>query len=310
VKGDPRESVLIREPIVILAAPRSGSSLLLAVLSAHPDLWSLYKESNRILEGPFHPRFRGWASNVLTEDDLDAGSRAWLPRRLFDDAGNLERLPLARFVPLRGRGRPWYSAGIAMASRPLKRPPIRFVEKSPKNTLRIPFLRALFPDARFIHLTRDPAANIASLFRGWRDPHRHNVYPLPDGFHLSGYKGTHWCFVLQPGWRSFDGASLIDVCADQWRACNEHCLRDLRAVAADRVLRMRFEDLVAEPSTRLSEIARWADLDPKPFARFARGLPVIQPSARSHGGTDHRLPPEVDPAVSRLRRLSAELGYG
>ena len=35
---------------------------------------------------------------------------------------------------------------------PLKRPPIRIVEKSPKNVFRIRFLRALFPDARFLHL--------------------------------------------------------------------------------------------------------------------------------------------------------------
>jgi hypothetical protein len=300
---------LIRDPIIIVAAPRSGSSLLLAALSAHPDLWSLYKESNKIFEGPFHPRLRGNDSHALSDEDLDVPTRERILATFFKSVGNLERLPFARLVPLRGRGRPWYSASIAALTRPFKRPPIRLVEKSPRNTLRIPFVRELFPDARFIHLTRDAPANIRSLYGGWQDPLHYNVYPLPDGFRLDGYHGSHWCFVLQPGWRSFDGASVVDACADQWRVCNEHCLRDLRAISPDNVLRVKFEELVLSPAMCLAEIAAWADLDAKPFARFSKGLPLIQPSTMPHGATGDSISGEIEAILPRLGGLRTELAY-
>jgi hypothetical protein len=299
---------LIKDPVIVLAAPRSGSSLLLAALSAHPDLWSLYKESNPILEGAFHPSGRGWESNALVAEDVD-GQRAALHRAFFDAAGNLERLPFARIVPLRGRGRGRYTDVISILTRSMKRPPIRLVEKSPKNTLRVPFLRALFPDARFIHLTRDPAKNIESLYGGWQDPDRHNSYLLPEGFRIRGYRGKHWCFVLQPGWRSLDGADLLDVCADQWRACNEHCLRDLAAVPDPRALRVKFEDIIARPYESLARIAEWADLDPRPFARFAKGLPVIQPSTPAQRAARREVSDRVGSVLPLVASVRADLGY-
>jgi Sulfotransferase family len=307
--GGDREDVLIRDPIIILAAPRSGSSLLLAALSSHRDLWSLYKESNPILEGPFHPRLLRRDSNALSAHDLDHDTRQRLLRAFFDGAGNLERLPFSRIIPLRGRGRQWYTSGIASVTKPFKRSPIRLVEKSPKNTLRIPFMQELFPDAKFLHLVREPRANIASLYGGWQDPTRHNTYPLPEGFSIRGYEGTHWCFVLQPGWQLLDGAPLVEVCADQWRSCNDHCVRELRRLTPDRFLRVKHEDLVADPVTCLGSIAAWARLDPSPFERFASGLPVIQPSSRPHGDDRSRIDREIDTTLSGLAGLRAELGY-
>lgn len=300
---------LIREPIVILAAPRSGSSSFFAALSAHPDLWSRYRESNRLLEGPYHPAALGWRSNALTEEDLDPARRAQLLRAFYATVGNLERLPLGRHLPLRGRGRRRVSELIALASGPLKRPPIRIVEKSPKNTLRIRFVRALFPDARFVHLVRDPRPNIASLYRAWRIPDRYKTYPLPAGFTISGYDGTHWSFVLQPGWRELQGRRLIEICADQWRACNEACLEDLASLPSERVLRLRFEDLVARPTEVLGRVASWAELDPEPFARFSWGLPVIQARTPPDERKWISLREEVEGVLPHVRDVAAALGY-
>jgi hypothetical protein len=268
----------------------------------------LYRESNHILEGPLHPRVLGTDSHALPADALDDQVRDRLIEAFFERVGNLEKLPLASLVPLRGRGRAWYSAGVALLTKPLKRPPIRIVEKSPRNTLRIPLVQRLFPDARFLHLTRDAPANIASLYGGWLDPDRYNVHPLPPGFRLRGYDGSHWCFVKQPGWRTFDGASLADVCAEQWRACNEHCVRDLRDLPPDRVLRIKFEDLIRSPADRFAEIAAWAALDPKPLARFSTGLPVIQRSTKWRASPDE-MASAIDAALPRLASLRAELGY-
>ena len=44
---------------------------------------------------------------------------------------------------------------------------LRLLEKTPKNALRIPFLAAAFPEARFIYLYRDPSVNLASIIEAW-----------------------------------------------------------------------------------------------------------------------------------------------
>jgi Sulfotransferase family len=303
MRSDSR-SELIERPIVIVAAPRSGSTLLFSILSTHPALWSLYTESNSIIEGPFHPSSRGSDSNALDARDLDAGSRDALVRAFYRRAGNIERVPLGRHLPIRGRGTPRMARMLAFVSSPWKRPPIRLVEKSPKNTLRVPFMRELFPDARFLHLTRDPRSNIASLIRGWRSD-RHKTYPLPDGFSIEGYASDRWSFVLQPGWRSLDGRSLADVCADQWLACNRACVDHLDA--SD--LRIRYEDLIGQPEPTLDSVATWADIDPDPFGRYEQDLPVVQTRTRPDADKWLALRDEVEGSLPLVRDLAQRLGY-
>ena len=46
----------ITSPIIILGAPRSGTTILHRSLAMHPELWHLPAESHAILEGPLHPR--------------------------------------------------------------------------------------------------------------------------------------------------------------------------------------------------------------------------------------------------------------
>jgi hypothetical protein len=291
--------------IVIVAAPRSGSTLLFSAMSTHPALWSLYRESNDLLEGPFDPRRSGATSNELNADALDESTATALRAAFFERAGNVERIPLGRFVPIRGRGRARVAHTIAWLSRPWKRPPIRLVEKSPKNSLRVPFMRALFPGARFVHLVRDPRTNVASLVRAWSRQDRHKTYPLPPGFRIEGYAHDRWSFVLQPGWRALDGRSLVEVCVDQWRACNEACLRDLDAGA----FRVRYEDLIADPGGVFDAVATWADLDPGPFDRFRRRLPVVQTKTPPDPGKWLSLKDEVERALPGAADVAAALGY-
>ncbi len=293
------------DPIIIVAAPRSGSTLLFSLLSAHPVLWSRYRESNDLLEGPFDPRQTGAASNALDDSDLDAETAARLRLAFYRSAGNLERLPLGRCLPIRGRGRMPAGRMIELLSRRWKRPGIRLVEKSPKNSLRVPFMRALFPGARFLHLVRDPRTNVASLARAWSMPDRHKTYPLPPGFRIRGYEHDSWSFMLQPGWRSLEGHSLVEVCIHQWRACNEACLRELDQNA----LRVRYEDLVACPATVLSAVADWAHLDARPFDRFKRRLPVVQTRTRPQPDKWISMKDEVEQTLPGAADVSAALGY-
>lgn len=56
------------QPLIIVSAPRAGSTLLFETLAHFPDLWTIGEESHEIIEGipELHPAAYGYASNRLT----------------------------------------------------------------------------------------------------------------------------------------------------------------------------------------------------------------------------------------------------
>ena len=131
----------------------------------------------------------------------------------------------------------------------------RFVDKTPENCLRIPYLEALFPQARFVFLRRRAADNISSLIEGWRARPRFVKYRLPEPLTgLGPLSGNHWSFTLTPRWRELRDASLEEICAHQYVASNSAVL-DARASAdPSRWIDVRYEDLVASPDEELRRV--------------------------------------------------------
>lgn len=169
-----------------------------------------------------------------------------LPRALvtrFDPAAPAFGPPTAvieepPFVPIG----PWRLADDnALATRPL-------VVKTPSNAYRLPFLRALFPNAALdvLHLTRNVAASVNGLFDGWRFPGFH-AHRLERPLAITGYDGPGadrwWKFDLPPGWGAWTDRPLAEVCAFQWRAAHRHTLAFLDATGTSSVP-VRFEDVV------------------------------------------------------------------
>jgi omega-hydroxy-beta-dihydromenaquinone-9 sulfotransferase len=60
------------------------------------------------------------------------------------------------------------------------RDPRRLVLKSPPHTCRIPTLLALFPDARFVHIVRDPYAVYSSTVNLWKKLYRSQAMHTPN----------------------------------------------------------------------------------------------------------------------------------
>ncbi|HEX2241438.1 MAG TPA: sulfotransferase, partial [Actinomycetota bacterium] len=126
----------LERPIFIVGAPRSGSSLLHSVLVASRQIGHWSGEAHEVWEADHHPAFRQWSSNVLEATDATPEAVARIRRQFF------------------------------LATGPRK----RFLEKTPRNSLRIPFIETIFPDALFIHLKRDGRDNVNSLINAWRTP--------------------------------------------------------------------------------------------------------------------------------------------
>lgn len=325
---------MIDRPLVILGAPRSGTTLLFRCLAVHPDLWHLTAESHGILEGPLEPgvhRVHSSASNRATAADCSEETAGHLRRSFYRSAINLNRVlsdpgALLGTSSLPGRAA---TRGALLLLGPLSRvgkpDRIRFLEKTPKNTLRVPFLERLFPDARYLFLSRHPLSNIDSILAGWRAgggltgflPPRfaRGGYRLADELELDDYDGRYWKFALVPGWRDLAGHGVAEIAAWQYLQCNRYATKDLEAVHGERVLRIRLEEFVEDAPREVRRIARWADLSPaQPVDRFARKLPRVNPveGDRERGPAGLRYPAEVRAAVGRwpeLAELARRLGY-
>jgi Sulfotransferase family len=123
------------------------------------------------------------------------------------------------------------------------------------------------PEARVIHLLRDPRAMLQSYV--WRVRSRSNL--SPSQLQISARRAP----------------LFLASTAMEWTVVNLLC--DLMAKAfASRVLRVRFEDLCAEPAVELERIGRAFGLDLRDLADLAQKATSREPLAVGHNiGGNH-----------------------
>ncbi|HKV97065.1 MAG TPA: sulfotransferase [Gammaproteobacteria bacterium] len=261
-------------PLIILAAPRSGSTLLFELLARHPDLWTLPDESHAQFENipGLAPRERGYDSNRLEAADAMPDITAQLLRNLSWQIGN-------------ARGQNFIE--IPETQRPES---VRILEKTPKNALRVGFLLSLFPDAQFLFLHRDPAASLGSMLDAWQSG-KFITYPQ-----LPGWPGPPWSLLLTPGWRVLAGQPLAQVVAQQWRAANEAILAALEKLPRERWRTLDYAELLRDPAGVFARASAFMQLAVP--QQLLRSLPAQLPYS------SHTLTP---PAKDKWRRHAAEL---
>ncbi len=239
-------------PVFIIAAPRSGSTLLFETLAENRIFWTLGDESHRQIEGipALHPRAHNYTSNRLGTEHATAEIAQALHSAfradLRDGEGN-------RFLDM------------PPGDRPAK---VRFLEKTPKNALRIPFLRALFPDARFVYLYRNPRDNLSSLLDSWRSG-RFKTYP-----DLPGWTGTPWSHLLTPGWQVLNGKPLAEIVAAQWRTTHEIILRDLADIPDAQWHLLDYDALLENTGVELERLCQFCEIPFGPRMRELAAQPL------------------------------------
>jgi Sulfotransferase family len=252
------------EPVFVLAAARSYSSVVTAMVGRNPGLAGL----------PELKLFRYPTIGELAES-LPA---AWRERGVTHRSPGLVRA-VAQFcfggqsaesvagaqAWLRDRGH-WPGADVLDAL--LARiQPRAAVEKSPENVATPVALRRLtaaYPRARYLHLTRHPASALHSMREHWR--------------------------------RRMPGQTVADLdscCAASWLDINERISRFGATLSADRYLRLRAEDVLNQPVAQLRLVARWlgvpADDDAVAAMRHPEQSPFACPGPSGtgvEGGSD------------------------
>jgi len=120
--------------VFLMGFPRSGTTLIESMLTAHPDIVSLEERNT-----------------------LQASVRAWLT-----DPAALSRLMVARDADLAPYREDYWACVKAFGSDPAGR---IFIDKNPFNALKLPLIYRLFPDAKVVFSIRDPRDVVLSCFR-------------------------------------------------------------------------------------------------------------------------------------------------
>jgi hypothetical protein len=243
----PHRPPVLERPIIVLSAPRAGSTLLFETVAQAGGVYTIGGESHHLIESiaALRPGRGMVSSNRLTRRDATSAIITELRQRF----------------------------GTRIHDRDGKPPPsgarVRLLEKTPKNALRVPFLLEVFPDAQFIFLQREARANLSSMMQAWRAKGWITYRQLP------GWPGP-WSLLLPPGYERLQGRPLEEVVAFQWRVANETILDDLSDLPRDRWTVVRYESFLANPLEEIGKLLDFAGLamDTRLESYLSRPLPL------------------------------------
>jgi len=156
----------------------------------------------------------------------------------------------------------------------------RIVDKNVFNTLRIEFVRKIFPDSPIIHIMRDGRDATCSIQDRWKKPAdikyiiKNRAFPVRE-FPFFMKRQSKWYLekILNrkkhvkwwgPKFDDIDTLadklSLIEICSLQWRRCTEAALSSLEKLDHDSYIQIKYEDIICNPIKIMEEICEFLNL--------------------------------------------------
>jgi omega-hydroxy-beta-dihydromenaquinone-9 sulfotransferase len=248
-----RASRLDSPPIFILGHWRSGTTLLHELLVTNPafscpNTYQCLAPSHFLVSGRIITRFGGFllpekrpmdemaAGWLLPQEDEFALMNLGIPspylrmafphtQDKFLDYLDLQQLSDQQLNQWR-EGFQWFLKALSIAW-----PGKRLVLKSPTHTGRVAELYRMFPEAKFVHLTRDPRKLFPSTMKLWRS--LDEVQSLQEGYNE-------------------------DQLIEYVRQCMDRMYSGFNAgraqIPASHIMDLRYEDLVADPKSAIRDI--------------------------------------------------------
>lgn len=260
------------QPIIVIGAPRSGTKMLRDFVGAHPDVDTVPYDVNYIWR---------MGNESIPHDEFSA-----------EQASEAICRKITRQIERFRRGNRC------------------IIEKTVSNCLRVEFVTAVFPDAKFLHLVRDGRDVIESIQRQWKAPpdwryilQKVRTFPIFDAFgygaryargllQRTGQRNSKSAEVWGPRYKGIDQdlatRTLLCVCAIQWARCVRMASDSLQRYTPDQVLQVRYEDLVAAPIEYAHRIADFIGISPGPIeqqagrvstANVGKGRTALDPAA-------------------------------
>lgn len=235
----------LKPPIILVGNTRSGATMVQKVIATHPDVVEWFEPNALWLypdPGRIHDEFE-------ESDATDKAKRYIRKRFLKYQRANGNRI---------------------------------IMEKTPQNLLRIPYVRAIFPEAIFLFMVRDPFSFISSVEYKWQltVTGRGIVRRLKD---TPVSQLHHWMrrYIVQqinkrilrrkylsiwgPRYKGIQDDlkthDLLTVIARQWSVCSAKAEKDMAAFEEGQILRLKYEDFVEDPVSDLERICAHCGLE-------------------------------------------------
>ncbi len=289
-----RRQVLAAPPLFVLGHWRSGTTLLHELLirdpeHTYPSTYECFVPHHFLVTQKWFAPLTAWLlpkkrpmDNVVTgwerpQEDEFALCNLGMPTPYlcwaFPHNGPVhsEYLTL-RDVPKRARRRWQATLKFFVKSVAVNRNR-RLILKSPPHTARVRSLLEVFPDAKFVHISRHPFTLFPSTIRLWKS--------------LCDVQG------LQPDLPEYDWLEeeVFTNLEKMYAAYDE----DRQLVPAGNLCEVKYEDLVADPRRVLQQV--YSELDLGDFGRMEEELNRYLAETRDYKTNRYSLPPDVEVKV-------------
>ncbi len=151
--------------------------------------------------------------------------------------------------------------------------PKRIVLKSPPHTARIRVLLEMFPNAKFIHIVRDPYAIFPSTVNLWKRLYQDQGLQVPTCEGLEEH-------VYETFTRMYDAFN-----------------RDRELLGTGQFCEVRFEELVVDPIAQMQRV--YDELDLKDFDSARPGFEEYLTSQKDYQKNRFQMPPEMRAEITR-----------
>ena len=256
------------EKLIIIGAPRSGTNMLRDILTSFEGFSSWPCDEINYIWRHGNVRF---PSDEIPAGNASASIKSYIQQR-FSDV------------------RKEYGADVV-------------VEKTCANSLRVPFVDAVVPDAKYIFIYRDGIDATGSAKERWTAKldipyilEKVRFVPKTDlpYYGLRYFWARVYRFLSREKRLAFWGPALDgmqnilqnhtlnEVCALQWQRCVDNAEKAFSDMPADKVVRVRYEDFVRQPVDELSRILEFIGKEAEP-EKIARAVDGVSPRSLGKG---------------------------
>jgi Sulfotransferase family len=237
------------EPIFIVGAARSGTSILAEILAQHPEV-AYWVEPKYI----WRYRDAGARSDVRSPDGASPKVKSYIRRRFESFLKNSRKS--------------------------------RFLEKTPSNCFRMAFMREVFPEGKFVVIYRDGRDVTLSAAKKWTskpDPaalrRRLRSMEIPGRdlpFYIFDFirdvvarqwhaKGGYIWGPFFPGIKEVRATHTVEeTCAIQWRESVRSMMSDLKHFPEDAYITIHYERFIQNPREVISDVLYFCGLQNAP----------------------------------------------
>lgn len=234
----------LKPPIILFGNTRSGTTVVQKLLGVHPDVVTWYEPRTLWL----------YADPGRHHDEFDAS----------DATEKVKRYIRKQFLKYQQQ----HGNRVVM-------------EKTPANILKIPYVRAIFPEAILLYIIRNPFSFISSVELKWQRPvsvkgicRRLRYTPITQLHYYAGRlisdqfskRVLHRKYLKSWGVRykgieeDLKTEDQLTVIARQWARGSKKAAEDL-ACLGNQVLCLKYEDLVTNPVLDLERICAHCGLE-------------------------------------------------